>query len=312
MEPQPLTVEVTRSGTVESTHLVDAVLVDADGTLLAAAGQPATLAAFRSSVKPIQARVARASGWEPADDAHLAVACASHNGETAHVRAVRHLLAAAGISEEALRCPPAWPFLPATTAEAGVQRRVQHNCSGKHAAFLAACVASSWPLETYLSPEHPLQIRARDEIEAAAGMRAHAELVDGCGAPTLVFPLPAIARAFAAVFATEEANAMRAHPFLVAGSERLDTALLSAGIVTKAGAEGLSCVTFELDGRVVALALKSRDGATRARVAACGSILRELGVLDADAIEERFVAPPTLGAGGIVGAAQVRGQLQPA
>lgn len=309
MTTDPLVVEILRSGVVESTHLVDVALVDASGAPIASAGEPERAAAFRSSVKPLQARASRASGWQPANAAHLAIACASHNAEPAHVRAVRHVLADAGLTEDALRCPSAWPFLPRDIAGAGVSRRVQHNCSGKHAAFLAACVVAGWPLETYLEPEHPLQMRARAEIEAAAGMRALDELVDGCGAPTLVFPLTAMARAFATVHGTEEAAAMLADPLLVAGNERLDTALLAAGIVTKAGAEGLSCATFILDGRSVGLAIKVRDGATRARVAACTTILQKLGVIDADALDPSFTAPPTLGGGHPVGAAIVRGEL---
>jgi len=305
----PLVVEILRSGVVESTHLVDVALVDATGSLLAAAGDPMVHAALRSSVKPIQARAARAAGWTPASQAHLAIACASHNAEPAHLRAVRHVLAEAGLDETALACPSAWPFLPRDVAGAGRERRAQHNCSGKHAGFLAACVAAGWPLETYLEPEHPLQVGVRAAIEAATGMRALDELVDGCGAPTLVFPVAAIARMFASVHGTTEADAMRAHPFLIAGSERLDTALLSAGIVTKAGAEGLSCATFEHEGRVVGLALKVRDGTTRARVAACTHLLVDLGALDRDAIEPSFLAPPTLGGGHPVGAAIVRGEL---
>ena len=31
------------------------------------------------------------------------------------------------------------------------------NCSGKHAAMLATCVANGWPTETYLDADHPLQ-----------------------------------------------------------------------------------------------------------------------------------------------------------
>lgn len=309
MEAPPLIVEIVRSGTIESTHPVDAVLVSASGSIIAAAGDPSVRAAFRSSVKPIQARVSRESGWSPIRPEHHAVACASHNAEPLHVRAVRHLLVHAGLSEDALRCPPAWPFLPATIASTRESARVLHNCSGKHAGFLAACMAAGWSTETYLEVDHPLQVRARASIEAAAGVAAEAELVDGCGAPTLVFPLHAMARAFTTVLGTPEADAMLAHPFLVAGSERLDTALLTAGIVTKAGAEGLSCSAFELDGAPVGLALKVRDGTTRARIAATTAILIHLGALDGTAIDSAFVAPPTLGGGHVVGSALVRNAL---
>lgn len=312
MDTSPLVVEITRSGVVESTHLVDVAIVDPDGALRAQAGDPERLAAFRSSVKPIQARASRSAGWIPHEPSHLAIACASHNAEPAHVRAARHVLLRAGVPEDALACPPAWPFLPETTVGVGCARRIQHNCSGKHAAFLAACAAAGWPLEGYLDPAHPLQRLARELIEEAAGMRAHAELVDGCGAPTLVFPLRALARAFTTVVGTEEADAMRAHPFLVAGSEGLDTVLLEQGIVTKAGAEGLGCIAVTLDGAPAGIALKVRDGTTRARVAATAWILEELGIVAADALDGVFRSPPVRGGGARVGGAQVRGQLRSA
>jgi L-asparaginase II len=309
MDAPPLTVEIVRSGSVESTHLVDVAVVDATGALVASAGSAATLAAFRSSIKPVQARASRAAGWIPSTTEHLAIACASHNGEPAHVRAVRHLLASSDVPEEALRCPAAWPGPARTSAAAGRARRVQHNCSGKHAGFLAACAAAGFPLEGYLSPTHPLQTRIRDEIEAAAGMRSEVVLVDGCGAPTLVFPLTAMARAFTSVLDTDEAAAMLAHPFLVAGTERLDTSLLASGLVTKAGAEGLSCATFVADGRTLGASVKVRDGAMRARIAALVHVLTELGALDPGSIDGALAAPPTLGGGEPVGAARVRGSV---
>lgn len=311
MESSPLVVDVIRSGTVESTHLVDVAVVDTEGTLLHRAGEPARLAAFRSSVKPIQARASRELGWIPVSRAHLAIACASHNGEPAHVRAVRHLLAAARLDESRLRCPSEWPFLPSTIVAAGRMRAVQHNCSGKHAAFLAACDAAGLPLDTYLDPEHPLQRRARAAIEAATGAPAAATLVDGCGAPTLVFPLHAMARAFATIHGSDEATAMLEHPFLVGGTDRLDTALLAAGIVTKTGAEGLSCATFRLGDSVAGLALKVRDGATRARIPALVWVLEQLGVLPEDP-DPATLTPPILGGGAPVGRPVVRGQLLPA
>ncbi|HLW17325.1 MAG TPA: asparaginase, partial [Actinomycetota bacterium] len=260
--PEPLVVDVVRSGVRESSHLVDVAVIDQGGALVAWAGDPEQPAAFRSSAKPLQARVAVEAGWVPSDARALAIACASHNGEPEHIEAVRAVLAAGGVDEGALRCPADVPmYLPAVM---GVHERapVYHNCSGKHAAMLVACTASGWPLESYRDPDHPLQRAVTALVEEMVG-KISATLTDGCGVPTFVAPLRALARGLLAIEGGPEAEAMRAHPFLVGGTERLDTDLMTAApqVLIKSGAEGLACVAVAGLG----IALKARDGAARAR-----------------------------------------------
>lgn len=303
---EPLVVEVERNGFVESAHLVDVVVVDERGSVVAAAGDGALLAAFRSSAKPIQARVCLEAGWEPPSEACLALACASHNGEPVHVETARQTLAAAGLGDDALRCPADVPFHVPSLLAVRERAPVYHNCSGKHAAFLATCAANGWPAETYRDPEHPLQRAIRARLGALLGEERL--LVDGCGVPTFVAPLHAFARAFATIGGGREAAAMRAHPMLVGGSDRLDTDLMSvAPVVIKAGAEGLACV---LAGNL-SIALKSRDGAARPRGPATIHVLRELGVLSEEQAQAlaQHGAVPVLGGGVPVGAARARGTL---
>jgi L-asparaginase II len=56
MPPVPL-VRVIRSGVVEAVHLGSVAVADADGRLVAAAGDPGRVAFARSSMKPLQATV---------------------------------------------------------------------------------------------------------------------------------------------------------------------------------------------------------------------------------------------------------------
>ena len=58
----PLVVEVTRGDSVESQHLVDAVVVNVDGSLVEAWGDPDRRVLPRSALKPIQAIPMVASG----------------------------------------------------------------------------------------------------------------------------------------------------------------------------------------------------------------------------------------------------------
>jgi L-asparaginase II len=301
---EPLVVEVTRSGAVESTHLVDAAVVDRQGALVAWAGDAERAAAFRSSAKPIQARIAREAGWEPADTRALAIASASHSGSPEHVEAVRAVLDAAGLDERALGCPAALPLDADAARHVSGPAPVLHNCSGKHAAMLAACVAAGWDLATYRAPEHPLQQRIRARLGDLLG-GIGPPLVDGCGVPTCVAPLAAFARAFGSVEAPET-DAMRAHPVLVGGEGRVDTTLMQAvpRLVAKGGAEALLCLAVGS----FAVALKVRDGSPRAVGPAALVLLSELGIEvpdDAAAI----LTPPVLGGGMVVGSVSARGTL---
>jgi L-asparaginase II len=306
----PFQVEVTRSGVTESTHLVDVAVVNAQGDLVAHAGDASIKAALRSAAKPLQAKAARELGWEPLDSHSLAIACASHYGEPRHLRAVRHILMNSGLDESALQCPPDWPFRQEHAAITGKRLWVSHNCSGKHAAFLAACQASSTPVSSYLDAENPLQRKVRNIIEQAAGAKAEGELIDGCGAPTLVFELASIARMFSTVHSSVEAEAMMSNPELVAGAGGSDAALLSQNIPAKIGAEGLSCATTLLQGQLIGIALKVRDGAARARAAVLVEIFNQLGLEELVAkIPAEVSAPATLGGGVPVGKIQVRGEL---
>jgi len=300
----PITVEVERNGRVESEHLVDVAVVDAGGNLVAAAGDAERRAAFRSSAKPLQAAAAREAGWVPGDERGLAIACASHNGEPGHLDAVCAVLSSAGLGEDALRCPRAWP-LRRTSAWTGGETRVAHNCSGKHAAMLAACAAAGWPLESYRDPGHPLQRAILARLQRLTSLPTLPVLVDGCGVPTILAPLSALARAFASVAGSAEAAAMKARPFLVGGTDRFDTALLSETVVTKGGAEGLSCTVVEGGPTVVA---KSRDGAARPLGPAVIACLEQVDpTLVSSSRLDPFRNPPVLGGGEPVGALRARG-----
>ncbi|MGH2726095.1 MAG: asparaginase [Actinomycetota bacterium] len=305
----PLVVEVERSGLIESVHPVDAAVTDASGGLLAWAGDADVVAYLRSSAKPIQALACLENGWRPPGPEQLAVACASHNGEPAHVAAVRATLAAAGIREDALGCPPARPLLP--EAAAGDPAPILHNCSGKHAAMLATARAGDWPLDGYREPDHPMQRSVAALLERLAGRPARHVGVDGCGVPTFAFTLAEAAVVFARLAEHGRAplDAMAGHPFLVAGTGRLCTAVMTElpGVAIKIGAEGITCGV--LRDRGIGFALKSRDGTQRGRDAATVFLLQELlgSIPPALAVHG---TPDVTGGGRPVGSARCRGTLQ--
>lgn len=302
---------------MESRHRGSVVALDADGSVAYAVGDGAEPFFPRSSNKPMQAvgmlrsGLAEVSGLElfGSDAELLALVSASHSGEDFHVDGVRRLLAAAGLDDQHLGCPPDRPMDP--DALAASHRRSQEpsrlwmNCSGKHAGMLATCVVAGWPTRTYLEPEHPLQRRLADTVTELTGEKIAHVGVDGCGAPLFGFGLTGLARAFRALASAAPGtperrlvDAIRAYPEFTSGTVRDEAALIHGvpGLFGKGGAEGCYAVALP-DGRAVALKLE--DGAPRARPVVMAAVLRRLGVR-ADVLEEQ-VRAPVYGGGRVVG-----------
>ncbi|MGY1672114.1 asparaginase [Geodermatophilus sp. SYSU D00710] len=305
----PVLVEVWRSGFLESVHRGAVVVVDPDGAVRWSAGDVDRPVLPRSANKPVQATTYLAAGWVPRSGEELAIAAGSHLGEDGHRDLAEGILAAAGLDPSALGCPPALPGHEPTRAAwlvAGrAPERLAMNCSGKHAAMLAACAAAGWPTEGYLQREHPLQQAIEARLGAAAGEPVAAVVVDGCGAPQHGLSLTGLARGVGSlVEAPAEsperavADAVRAHPWYVAGTGREDTDLMTAvpGLLVKGGADGVHVAA--LPGRG-AVAFKLDDGGDRGRAPVLAAALRRLGV-DAGVLTP-WSAPPVTGGDGVVG-----------
>lgn len=321
--PAPL-VEVTRRDvrtgdevveSVHDGHLVHVTVTDAaeGGAIVTALGDPDAAVFPRSAVKPFQAAaclelLAEAGGQAAAvaaalTDEELAVGWASHRAEPAQLDAVRALLSRAGLDASALTCPRAdVPDDPAAP-----RSQLAHNCSGKHALFavtarlvgLDGTTAPGTPehRQTVLDADGPLQSRLLARMAERIGP-ASAVGVDGCGAPAIVVPLFALARAFARLAVDDAPAPTRvraaglAHPLLVGGSERrsrgervplVDSALLNAGVVAKRGAEGVLAACWrDTGGRGHGVAVKALDGSLRGASTALVALLAAEGSVAAD------------------------------
>jgi L-asparaginase II len=277
-------------------HTGHLALVGGHGALLAAIGQPAAVVFARSTVKPFQAtaclELLALSAGRPSDP-EVAVAWSSHRAEPVHVAAVRRLLARSGTDPTDLTCPPA-----AGEADPGATpARILHNCSGKHALFALAGLHAGCPTERLLAPDGPLQRPVLAAVADVLGAPA-AIGVDGCGAPAVAVPLVAIAHGYARLATEDRFAAVRAagfaHPGLVGGQGRLESALLTAGVVAKIGAEGVFAAGWVgRDGTGRGLAVKAADGAARAATAATNAVLHDLDVVPPGT----WTPPPPLGGG---------------
>ena len=159
----PIRVTVRRGGVVEAIHLAHAVAVE-DGRIVESAGDPELLTFYRSSSKPLQA-LPLARERDDVADRELAIACASHRAEPAQLEAVASLLAKAPASEDELELGP---------QEGRGSSLLAHNCSGKHAGFLAVCRARGWPsrgLPARLAPDAAAPARGRRRSGRGRGGR---------------------------------------------------------------------------------------------------------------------------------------------
>jgi len=294
-------VEVERGGVVESVHTGHVVVLDADGGTRLSLGDPRQPVFARSSLKPLQAAGMLAAGLE-LEPAELALATASHSGSPLHLRLIEQLLAAGGLSEQDLECPPALPIGIEEQREylrsGQPERRLAMNCSGKHAAMLLTCLANGWVASGYLAREHPLQRALAGSVAELAGEPVAAVAVDGCGAPLFGLSLGGVARAYQRLATGADqriADAMRSHPELVGGQGRAATVLMQrvGGLIAKDGAEGCFAAALPDGG---AIALKIDDGAARAADIAVARALTYLGV---DVGE--LATTPVLGGGEPVG-----------
>lgn len=293
-----------RSGLRETSHEVAAVAVDADGTVLFSSGDVDRPLFYRSAIKPFQALPGRRYGLELPDE-HLALACASHNGYPVHLAIVEAILGDHGLDGSYLQCPVDRPGTPeAERLQVALGRfekqRIYHNCSGKHAGWLAACVAAGYDPATYLNPQHPLQKEIHTVIGDLTRIDPSPVGVDGCGAPTLRGTIVGLARAFSTLTTDPElapiANAMaRFKPLTLDNIDGLGRLGANWGGPAKGGAEGL----FAMSRHGASIATKSADGSSTIAVAAAIEVADRIGALPRGTAEwlEDVRHPPVLGGG---------------
>lgn len=300
MNLEPL-IQLTRGGLPECLHFGSVAVVNTRGKLTACVGDAHLRTFSRSTLKALQALpFIEAGGPEQLGftQPEVAMLCASHNGEEAHVAATESMLAKVGLNYRSLRCgchvPGLFTLLDVAPPEGLAFDERHNNCSGKHAGFLAQCVRMGWPTEDYTAPEHPLQQAIRHAVARAVGMDAD-DLkmgIDGCSAPNYAMPLSKLAYGYArlasgaadaelgASFATLS-QAMASQPFMVSGTGRNDLAFMQAGRgdwVSKVGADGVQVLGSKSRGE--ALAIKIIDGNKPALFAATVEVLDQLGWLD--------------------------------
>ncbi|MFK5979357.1 MAG: asparaginase [Rhizobiaceae bacterium] len=297
-------IEVSRGKIVESIHVADMAICDAQGNLIAAFGDVEKAVFPRSAIKSFQALPMIEAGVDEQygfGDNHIALSCSSHHGEAIHVEGASEILAMAGLEGADLECGAQFPEQEADKAKlhiAGQKPSALHNnCSGKHSGMLAFAKSQGFDTQNYISRDHPIQKEIAANLTNLMGV-PHSEAVcgiDGCSLPTYAVPLVNIAKAAAKFDSGEGMGKVRANaaqkiihaccdrPVMVAGSEGVCTQIMEAlgrKCFVKMGAEGVYLTIIPELG--MGAAIKVNDGARRASEVLVAQLIASILPMDDD------------------------------
>lgn len=298
--PNPInSVTAYRGQQPETIHALDWVQVDTHGQIQKASftatdKPPQTW--IRSTAKPFQAAVSLSHIEKPLRPEHLALMMASHVATPMHVQLVQILLDQFGLDHTQLYCGAVYP-VDETAKAALIQARLSksplyHNCSGKHAGLLCACVASGLDVKTYCQPEHPLQQEIIALIESQTDKFNPDQIaIDGCGLPVFSMPFTHLAKLYAGINRIHPKlpdiiQAAQAFPELIGGETRIDSNIVAHSnnqLFAKVGAEGLIAISHLEKGQ--GLVLKIWDGNQRIRDLAILQLLQQVGWISSEQVQ---------------------------
>jgi len=298
----PALVRRSRGGLPESQHRGAWVLVDRAGSILEGQGALRAPVFARSSTKSMQALPLVESGAAERfaySERELALALSSHNAEACHTEGVAALLGRLGLAVSDLGCGAAPPSDPearrALFASGQSPTALHHNCSGKHAGFLALALHMGVAPADYLEPDCASQLAVRAAMTSMCDLSEgeFAIATDGCSAPTYRLPLHKLATGIARIADPSDLGPARAaacrrltaaaaaHPELIAGNhKRLCTDLervTEGRLFPKIGAEAVYVVGVREGDR--GFALKLDDGSSDAMNQVVVEWLFRLGLL---------------------------------
>lgn len=293
-----------RGEIIENRHQVSLVVMKADRTIYAAAGDYTRFVPLRSSAKAFQAQALFQSGAFDKfniSSEELALACASHEGTPRHTEVAQGLLSKLGLTADDLACGTHLPIdknARQALEQTGASPSTLHNnCSGKHSGMLAVAQALGVSPKGYETPEHPVQELILRIMRDLSGVADIPYGIDGCSVPAFSLPLDDAAWMFVQLAVPELAPAVyqdglentfqakRKHPELVAGEGAIDTVLMQTipGLAVKRGAEGYYGVALrESPQGPLGIALKVDDGNQQVREVFVVRLLEHLGVLSTD------------------------------
>ncbi len=304
----PILVEVSRGGLLESFHRGVICVVDESGKVIYEKGDITQKCYPRSALKYVQHIPLITSGisqYYNFTKKEIALMCGSHNGEDMHVEAVREMLVKIGLSEESLKCGAQNPTRKSDWIKliknGEFAAAVHNNCSGKHVGFLAYNAYHKTDASTYLSPDFKLQQLVKQTVANFAELEIDELIsgIDGCSAPTFAMSVYHQALMYKNLTApgphisNDEKEAAKLvlesvaeFPEMVAGTKRYCTDLMAVTkgrIIGKTGADGVYCLS--IPDKKWGISIKVDDGKMGPQYQIAQALLQHLGLLTPEEIE---------------------------
>jgi len=293
-----LSVLVTRGGLLESSHQVQAIFIDQKRKIIF--NQDSSSRVFpRSSIKIFQAIpfiLSNAIDKFNLTAKHIALCCASHNGDTAHVQIATDWLKKIKKTEKVLLCGHHRPMGSDRSKNIltliSKKSPILNNCSGKHLGMVSRCLVDGMSIKDYLEFDSSHQRQIIEIVTNLFEAKVENLTRDGCHAPMFSIPLKCLALAALKVAHHEKMipqysqaidkslKSITQYPFITAGQNQFDSNIIQATqgrIYFKRGAEGVGLVVDRKN--KIGGAIKIKDGSMRALPIATLAILNRLKLI---------------------------------
>lgn len=271
MKDPVLLAKIFRGDYVESIHLGHAVLYG-ENKIIESWGDPGFKCFTRSIIKIIQAKVSSELLEEELSSDELAIIASSHRAENQHLSVISKLIEKFDLDSSKLQCG----YHPHKK-----DSQLNHYCSAKHLAMLAACEKQGWGMDNYIEKDHPLQIKIIEEVKKLNSECSIITEKDGCGLPSFYMSLTDMAKLFSSLIKDSAyqkfIEAANQHPELIASKANFDTDLMMqypGKFYAKGGAEGMILI-INLELKQVLL-VKVLDGSDRAKKQIASKFIKEL------------------------------------
>jgi L-asparaginase II len=296
-----------RGEVLENVHRGSICVVDDKGSVRYSIGNVESMTFYRSAAKPIQAipafrrEVDLAFNLTPKESTLLV---ASHRGENFHVEALQSLAEKIGCTEQDLLCLPTYPLDIDAKKELirknQQERRIYHNCAGKHFGMMALTKLLGVSEKNYWEKNHPVQkeILQHFSILSDYPIDKIESGVDGCGVPVYALPLKQMAISYVRMACPDLLDdlelqtairkicqLMNDNYTMVGGSKQICSTLLQdRNIVAKGGAKGVYCIGLKEER--LGIALKIEDGSEESWPLIIAGILEQIQYKNKETIEK--------------------------
>ena len=138
---------------------------------------------FRSCAKPFQAKICADDLKEDLSEDFLAITSSSQLSSAKQIATLERMLEKFDIDIDELYCG-----LANVENKPRLKSKLNHNCAGKHIAMLKVNQINKLPAD-YFTPQNPLQIKVKTELERLTKSTINKTALDGCGLPTYFMSL---------------------------------------------------------------------------------------------------------------------------